>query len=149
MQNNTTFKEKLATHNLRLTGNRQEIFHILTTTDRPLLIQEIIAMSTGSAHFTSIYRSILSLQAAGIVREVPRGFKVYYELGEDFRPHHHHATCERCGKTTPIDDHSVERLLYDLTIKAGLAPTKHHFELFGICQQCSDASSSDDAGDEN
>ncbi len=137
MQNNTIFKEKLAAHNLRLTENRQEIFRILTAADRPLLIQEIIATSTGSTHFTSIYRSIASLQAASIVREVPRGFKVYYELGEDFRPHHHHATCEKCGKTIPIDDTEVEQLLHNLTIKAGLQPTKHHFELFGICEKCS------------
>lgn len=137
MQNDTVFKEKLATHNLRLTRNRREIFRILATADRPLLIQEIIAENAGSTHFTSIYRSISSLQTANIVREIPRGFKVYYELGEDFRPHHHHATCEKCGKTTPIDNEKVEQLLYDLTIKTGLRPTKHHFELFGVCEQCS------------
>lgn len=136
MQNDAVFKEKLTTHNLRLTRNRQEIFRILVTADRPLLIQEIIAANTGPTHFTSIYRSISSLQTANIVREIPRGFKVYYELGEDFRPHHHHATCEKCGKTVPVDNEKVEQLLHDLTIKAGLRPTKHHFELFGVCKQC-------------
>ncbi|MGE5309510.1 MAG: Fur family transcriptional regulator [Sphaerimonospora mesophila] len=136
MQNEAVFRRQLVSHNLRLTNNRLAIFRILAAADSPLLIREIITMCTDTAHFTSVYRSILSLQQAGIIREVPRGFKIYYELGEDFRPHHHHATCERCGKTTPIDDHSVERLLHSLTIKAGLAPTKHHFELFGICQQC-------------
>lgn len=137
MQTDTIFKEKLAAHNLRLTSNRKEIFRILIAADRPLLVQEIIAASAGSTHFTSIYRSIASLQIADIVREIPRGFKVYYELGEDFRPHHHHATCEKCGKTIPVNDAEVEQLLHDITIKAGLRPTKHHFELFGICRGCS------------
>lgn len=137
MQKDAIFKEKLTTHNLRLTRNREEIFRILSTADRPLLIQEVIAAGAGSTHFTSIYRSISSLQKAGIIREIPRGFKVYYELGEDFKPHHHHATCEKCGKTMPIDNVKVEQLLRELTIRAGLQPTKHHFELFGICERCS------------
>ena len=131
------FVTEMQRSSLRVTKTRREIFNILNQSQRPLSIQEIVRLSVEKSHFTSIYRSVESLARKGILREVPRGFKTFYELGEVFRPHHHHATCEICGQTAPINNANVEQLLHDLTLKAGLTPTKHHFELFGICRRCS------------
>lgn len=130
------FREEMLESDLRVTDNRLAIFRVLAESDRPLSIQEIVKLTASNSYFTSIYRSIEAMVQVGILRVVPRGFKNLYELGEAFRPHHHHATCEKCGRSIEIHDAQLEKVMNDLTIQVGFVPTKHHFELFGICQKC-------------
>ncbi len=129
------YTQKMHQAGLRNTHVRQQIFAVLQDTDRPLTIQEIVA-STDNAHFVSVYRSIDAMRKADIVKMVPQGFKNLFELSDDFRPHHHHATCELCGKTVELQEPELEALMSRITKHAGLLPTKHHFELFGICSVC-------------
>jgi Fur family ferric uptake transcriptional regulator len=130
------FNEELGCAGLRLTRNRRRIFEVLARADQPLTIQQIAKILAGEVHFTSVYRSVEMLSRARLLREVPRGFKNYYELGEMFRPHHHHATCEHCGRSMTIDDPRIEQLMRELTLRAGLRPTRHNFEMFGVCREC-------------
>jgi Fe2+ or Zn2+ uptake regulation protein len=130
------FREEVQNAGLRLTHNRQRIFEVLACTDRPLTVQQIAKILSGEVHFTSVYRSVETLTQARLLREIPRGFKNYYELGEIFRPHHHHATCEQCGKSMAVNDVRIERLMRELTLRAGLMPTRHNFEMFGVCREC-------------
>jgi Fur family ferric uptake transcriptional regulator len=130
------FREELQNAGLRLTRNRQRIFEVLAQANEPMTIKQIAEILDGEVYFTSVYRSVEALMRARILREVPRGFKNYYELGEMFRPHHHHATCEHCGRSIAIDDERIEHLMRELTLRAGLTPTKHNFEMFGICKNC-------------
>ena len=132
-----TFEQEMADASLRITHVRQKMFDLLCTTDRPLTIQEIVANIDGS-HFVSVYRSVDALLKAGILKQVPRGFKYLFELSDKFHSHHHHATCESCGSSVEIHDESLEGLMNSLTLKSGLKPTKHHFELFGLCKNCRD-----------
>lgn len=139
MQNDTDqqriFKEKLSQASLKATQNRLEICQILSNADRPLTVQEIVTLSS-QGHFVSIYRSVDSMHKAGILKQIPSGFKNCFELSDDFKPHHHHATCEICGMSRDVSDGSIEEIMKSLTKKSGLKPTKHHFELFGICTKC-------------
>lgn len=129
------FENEMKIHNLRQTHVRKAIFDKLLISDKPISIQTI-SKSIDNAHFVSIYRSVDSLLKAGIVKQVPQGFKNLFELSDIFKPHHHHATCEKCGMTTEVHDERVEKLMKELTIKSGLMPTKHHFEMYGICKKC-------------
>ena len=130
------FREELERSGLRLTQNRRRIFEILENANKPLTIKQIAETLSGEVHFTSVYRSVETLTQARILREIPHGFKNYYELSEIFRPHHHHVTCEHCDKSVAIDDPRIEKLMRELTLRAGLMPTRHNFEMFGICRRC-------------
>lgn len=129
------FKQQLAEHQLRLTHVRKEIFQKLHEASRPLAIQDI-AKNIHNAHFVSVYRSVDSMQKAGILKQVPQGFKNLFELSDLFRPHHHHATCKVCGTTKEVHDERIESLMKTLTKEAGLEPTEHHFEMYGVCKSC-------------
>ncbi|MCA9332403.1 transcriptional repressor [Candidatus Saccharibacteria bacterium] len=131
------FLEQLKANGLRFTHVRQEIFYLMASENEPLSIQ-YIASKINNAHFVSIYRSIDALQKAGIVKQVPQGFKNLFELSDMFKPHHHHATCEICSKSIEINNKRIEILMKELTKEAGLIPTKHHFEMYGICNNCSE-----------
>ncbi|MDR0957190.1 MAG: transcriptional repressor [Candidatus Nomurabacteria bacterium] len=130
------FVAEMRRSGLRLTENRLAIFKVLVEAKKPLSIQEIILAVGDGTHFTTVYRSIEAMAEVKILRTVSRGFKNLYELGEKFKPHHHHATCEKCGRTMEIHDPRLEKLMLELTMRAGLKPTTHQFELFGICRKC-------------
>ena len=132
------FEEAIRSQGLRSTEVRKELFSILSTAKAPMSTQELTKKMT-AGHFVSVYRSLNTLLKAGLIREVPYGFKNLYELGDAFKPHHHHATCEVCGKSKEIHDNRIESLMKELTREAGLKPTKHHFEMYGICQSCEQA----------
>ena len=50
----------------------------------------------------TVYRTISLFEQLGIVNRIWHGFKSQLELSEIFTPHHHHATCQNCGKTLDI-----------------------------------------------
>ncbi|MCB9821086.1 transcriptional repressor [Candidatus Nomurabacteria bacterium] len=130
-----SFEQDMRSSGLRITHVRQRLFEVLAKTNKPLSVKELVE-KTDEAHFVSIYRSIDALHKAGIIKQVPRGFKNLYELSDTYRPHHHHATCEICGKSTSTHDQKLEKLMSDLSVKAGFEPTKHTFEIFGVCNLC-------------
>ena len=108
---------------------------VLSESPHPLAIQEIASRTT-DVHFVSVYRSIDALLKAGLIKQVPQGFKNRFELSDTFKPHHHHATCEFCGSSWEINSVELESLMKKLTIEVGLVPTKHHFEIDGVCANC-------------
>lgn len=142
VQKNTAIQalylEKMKIAQLRNTHVRQALFDVMLESDKPLTIQSLVNQSKGS-HFVSIYRSVDAMHRANILKLVPQGFKNAFELSDTFRPHHHHATCEKCGKTVELHEPELEELMISITKKSGLTPTKHHFELFGLCEDCDKA----------
>jgi len=129
------FESRLKDSGLSMTATRISIFRVLSLSKVPLTIQDIAA-KIDNAHIVSVYRSIDALHKHGLVKQVPIGFKNKFELSDDFKPHHHHATCEKCGKSVSIHSNRVEKLMNELTVNAGLTPTRHHFEAYGICEKC-------------
>lgn len=126
----------LHAHGMRLSDAKVQVFAILGDSPEPLTIQEVVERSK-DLHFVSIYRAIDSLLKAALITQVPIGFKNKYELSDSFKPHHHHVTCEQCGKSFSVQSEEVEKLMDQLTLKAGLQPTHHHLEAYGICTVCS------------
>ncbi|MCL2137660.1 MAG: transcriptional repressor [Coriobacteriia bacterium] len=133
------FREEMARHRLRVTDNRLAIIYAFIDSGKPLTIHEIIQSSKGIGSFSSVYRSVEAMTSIGVLNLVPRGFTNYYELGEALWPHHHHITCEYCGLSVAIDDKRIEELIHEISIQAGLEPTRHDFELFGLCRNCQSA----------
>jgi Fe2+ or Zn2+ uptake regulation protein len=129
------FEARLRENGLSLTAPRRAVFEVLNSSHNPLTIQEIVKQIDG-VHYVSIYRTIDALSKHGLIKQVPIGFKNKFELSDDFKPHHHHATCEKCGVSVSIANPSIEQIMNRLTIDAGLKPTRHHFEVYGLCQKC-------------
>ena len=53
--------------------------------------------------------------------------------------HHHHVVCERCGKTTEIDDRGVRDIVRAVERRTGFRIDSHRLELFGRCAACASA----------
>lgn len=131
------FRNTLRAKGLKYTKVRCGVFEVLVKYEKPMTPQEIRKRVPGIAE-SSVYRALESLMKAGIVHMVPRGFKSLYELSDAFLGHHHHVVCERCGKVVAIENDKIEVLISDITKGAGMKPTRHFVELYGVCCRCED-----------
>ena len=89
----------------------------------------------------SVYRTMTLFQLLGIVQRHNIGLKYKIELTDMFAEHHHHFTCIKCGKVTPMNEHALERFVDKLAGHYGFAPTEHQIEVQGYCKNCKDSSS--------
>lgn len=120
---------------LRLTAPRRIIFDALRRSDVPQSIVQLSAVCP-TIDKASIYRTIALFDKHSITQRVPRGWKFLYELAVPFAPHHHHLICTQCGGLTNIESEQLETMITDITDEHQFIPTRHHFEITGICNNC-------------
>lgn len=132
---NTELNEIFRTVGLRLTEPRLKVFNALKATNKPMSIVDI-SKTCPDVDKVSVYRTIDLFTKLRIVTTVPHGWKSLYELAAPFSPHHHHLVCEKCGNLTEIHSHTLEAIIEDLTNEHGFIPSGHHFEITGVCREC-------------
>ena len=122
----------------RLTGPRRRV-------------AELVAGRTG--HFTAadlaadarargvpigratIFRALELLATLGVVERVdlPDGDHAYVACAP---AHHHHVICERCGRSTEVDDSGVAAVVREVADRTGYRIDTHRLELYGTCPRC-------------
>lgn len=93
--------------------------------------------STGaSVSRATVYRSLASLAAAGLVRELPLGAgHAHFELTRE-GDHHEHLICDRCGAVLNVEEPRVEEALLRVCAGQGFLATTHTIEVHGLCARC-------------
>lgn len=124
----------------RLTPTRTIIVDVLSASDRPLTIPEILAVRDGLAQ-SSVYRNLVVLEQAGAVHRLVTGDFARYELAEDLTAHHHHLVCTNCGRiddlpATPAVEKSVAAVADQAASDAGFTTQHHRLDLIGLCADC-------------
>ena len=121
---------------MKLTTARQLVFSSLLQR-HPQTIAELIDSCTPSIDRVSVYRTIDLFERLGIIRRLQIGWKYQIELSDAFHDHHHHMTCELCGKTTALpEDVALERRLHQAAAAQGFQVREHQLDLTGICADC-------------
>ncbi len=128
-------RERIKSTGMRMNKTKLMVFQLLHSVERPMSVQEIAAQIT-EVHFVSIYRTVDALRRAGVIVQVPQGFKNLFELSDAFKPHHHHISCENCGRLSSINDREIEDLIEKIALDSGYKSTRHHLELYGLCRAC-------------
>jgi Fe2+ or Zn2+ uptake regulation protein len=133
----TTLKTTLATNDLSLTKARLAVFKLLDN-DQPQTIGQIQTKASGLVDRVTVYRNIELFEKIGIVRRIYIGWKYKLELSDKFLDHHHHLTCLNCGKTIDIkDEKHFDEFIGDISKEYNFNPSRHQFEIEGICRECS------------
>lgn len=135
MQKIDEYRNILKINKSRNTPQKESIFLLFLTESKPLTTNFIIK-SSPNIDKSTVYRIIESFVQLNIIKTIPRGFKTLYEIGDKFHPHHHHITCEICGKTTAITSHKLEDLINEISQESDMTPSHHHIELYGFCKTC-------------
>ncbi len=129
------FKKTLKRHGQSTTAARLMVFQALQHKE-PQTMREIVAACPGIDR-ASVYRTIALFERLGIVKRLQIGWKYKLELSDAFHAHHHHLTCLRCGRTTPLpEDRQLEARLHTLARGQDFHMKDHQLEIQGLCAQC-------------
>ena len=123
---------------VRSTPARRLVSETLAAHPAPLSLRElhehVCAQLPGTAYST-IYRLVARLEREGRVNRVDwreRGSR--FEWAE--RPHHHHITCDDCGRVVDLDDRALGFDEQRIRSRTGFRVTHHSIELEGTCADC-------------
>jgi Fe2+ or Zn2+ uptake regulation protein len=125
----------------RYTTGRRTLVDVLTGFTGPVPIATIHEERPPLA-LSSIYRNLVVLEEAGVVRrvaghdEAPR-----FELAEDLTEHHHHLVCTGCGLiedfVMPSElEHALQRAVTAAAHTMKFEASGHQLDLVGLCADC-------------
>lgn len=134
-----TLAQILEKHNLRTTAPRQIIFQTLQENDEAVDIATLIHHCPTVDRVT-LYRTLETFHAIGLVEIVHIGWKKRYELAAPHKPHHHHLHCTTCQKLIEIDSPQLEDFITCISTQHKFQPQSHTFEINGLCQNCQETS---------
>ena len=121
-----------------ITRPRTLLFNALLEDSSPLSVNEIGSKTKDEISRASIYRTLETLEKLKVVKRVTISFEDKYELSDMFRRHHHHLTCEKCGRVIPIKlGDKMESTMQNFGRRHGFKTTSHEVELRGLCRYCS------------
>jgi len=137
----TTAAQRLRASGLRYTSSRRAVVELLSCTDRPLTIPELLSQDPSLAQ-SSVYRNLTELISSGVVHRLIAGDEYsHFELAEDLTSHHHHLVCTHCGRVEDITlSDSVElSMTAALDVAAetfGFTAEHHRLDVLGRCATC-------------
>lgn len=129
------FEELLKDNHNFVTEPRLRLFALLQK-HPALTLKELIRLLPRHDQVT-VYRNMDLFERLGIITRLRLGRQTKIELSDLFRHHHHHFTCNRCGKVVDLpEDPLVERHIRWLAAHSRFKATDHTLEIRGLCQDC-------------
>jgi Fur family ferric uptake transcriptional regulator len=135
------WEEQLSRAGWRITMPRRVVMRVLERAARPLSPQEIHARGRRlhrSLGLVSVYRALMVLERAGLVRRVHREDRCDgYVLASP--GHHHLLVCRRCGRAVEFPGaEDLSGLIAQVEQRTGFRVEDHLLQLFGLCGPCRD-----------
>ncbi len=135
------YREYLATKGLRLTRERsiiiEEVFATHEHFDAEQLIGRLAQRTDGTrVSRSTIYRSLLQLEEAGLIRKVARqDDRDVFEHDYGY-PQHDHLICSKCGTLIEFQADAISHLLSEVASRHGFRMDGHRLEVTGLCDAC-------------
>ena len=132
-------------HEQRYTSQRRLIVTVLSASDRPLMIQQMLKRSSNTKKVlaqSSLYRNLVVLEGVGVVQRIFSTDDVArYELNDDILGHHHHLVCSKCGDIRDVRipeslESSLDTALAKIARSSGFQLDQHRLDLIGRCGKC-------------
>ena len=134
-----TFHQHLKRLRLKPTEQRDTIVRSFLETREQLSPEELhqrMKQSDPGIGFTTVYRTLKLLTACGLAMEVAlHGGIARYEHPYN-RRNHHHMVCTQCGGAVEFVSPEVDRLEKEIGRKYRYQPTRHTFQIYGLCEDC-------------
>ncbi|QWK09888.1 MAG: transcriptional repressor [Thermoflexus hugenholtzii] len=135
------WEEQLSRAGWRITMPRRVVMRVLERAARPLSPQEIHARGRRlhrSLGLVSVYRALMVLERAGLVRRVHREDRCDgYVLASP--GHHHLLVCRRCGRAVEFPGaEDLSGLIAQVEQWTGFRVEDHLLQLVGLCGPCRD-----------
>ncbi len=124
----------------RAGGARSAVVELLGRERGCLTADEVVARLRDDgrrAGPASVYRALNLLSDLGLLHRAAVGERpVRYELVHPDEEHHHHALCDRCGRTVTFTDSQLEAAIDAVSERVGYVVASHDVTLRGACAEC-------------
>jgi len=133
MSCNIILKEK----GIKLTPQRRLILDIVHESEGHLTGEDIIRIvehKMPGVNKSTVYRTLELLEKLDCVYKSESGNRFIYHHAEE--GHHHHLTCNKCGKTVSCDEDLFAPVEKSLRAKYGFNVDFRHLVINGICADC-------------
>jgi len=131
------FREFLGTRGKRLTQERETIVREIFAEHDHFDSDQIVArlskprVNAGRVSRATIYRTLNSLEEAGLIRKVARANdREVYEHDYGY-PQHDHFICNKCNKLVEFRNEEIEKIQERIAAELGFELVGHRLELYG------------------
>ena len=84
----------------------------------------------------TVFRTLKSLTACGIAREITLGDGLTRFEHSYHHPHHHHIVCTECHKAIEFISPELESIQDAIVRKYHFQALHHRFQIYGLCEDC-------------
>ncbi len=123
----------------RITPQRDLIAGVLERATRPISAQELyerVGLIEKGIGRATVFRTLQSLQEAGIVQHVSlAGNQAGYLLCAS-SGHHHHLVCTHCGRVEDLEEDEVAPFLARVERDHRFSADHASFNIYGSCAEC-------------
>lgn len=135
----TIFHDHLKHVGLKRTGQRATILRTFLDTRDHLSTDELyrlVKKKDDRIGFTTVYRTLKLLSECGLASEVAFNDGIARYEHQYQRRNHHHMVCTECGSSVEFFSPGIERVEQEIGRKHKYLPTRHTFQIYGICEKC-------------
>ena len=133
------FYSYLRQNGLKKTYQKDLILETFLNTEGHLSVEDIYALvkkRDKKVGVVTVFRTLKSLTACGIAREVTLGDGLTRFEHNYHHPYHHHIVCTECHKAIEFVCPELERIQDEIIQKYHFKPIHHRFQTYGICEDC-------------
>jgi Fur family transcriptional regulator, ferric uptake regulator len=115
------------------------ILETFLNTEGHLSVEDIYALvkkRDKKVGVVTVFRTLKSLTACGIAREITLGDGLTRFEHSYHHPHHHHIVCTECHRAIEFVCPELERIQNEIIQKYHFKPIHHRFQTYGICEDC-------------
>lgn len=135
------FREYLRLKNMRLTPEREtiveQVFEAHDHFDADQLVEQVSKLSgKRRVSRSTVYRTLTSLEEAGLIRKVARANDREIWEHDYGYPAHDHLICSECGELQEFQSAPIADILNKVAADYGFLMDGHRLEVSGICFKC-------------
>lgn len=130
----------LRAEGLRITAARRAVCEVVADSGTQHLtaadVHERVRRAGSSLDISTVYRTLETLEEAGLVRHGHLGHgPAVYHLEEEAS--HQHLVCSGCGSTVVLSGSDLASTISLIADRTGFVVDVDHFALAGLCADCS------------
>ncbi len=133
------FYAYLRQNGLKKTYQKDLILETFLNTEGHLSVEDIYSLvkkKDKKVGVVTVFRTLKSLTACGIAREITLGDGLTRFEHSYHHPHHHHIVCTECHKAIEFVSPELERIQEEIIRRYHFQPIHHRFQTYGICEDC-------------
>jgi Fur family transcriptional regulator, ferric uptake regulator len=133
------FYTYLRQNGLKRTHQKDLILETFLSTEGHLSVEDVYSLvkkKDKKVGIVTVFRTLKSLTACGIAREIALGDGLTRFEHSYHHPHHHHIVCTECHKAIEFISPELESIQAEIVRKYHFQAIHHRFQIYGLCEDC-------------